>query len=253
MKPSLRIVGLLAAASLAVSACSGDDDATPATSTTPTSTSAPTTAAAPTITTSSTTTTTPLAPTTTTQASDAVGDMTETHQAIVAQLEIARQVSNIPEDAVAYLPDLSNPDPIVALEEAWKFENWLISVNPNPEWLRFYILPDSPYATETDSTLSNWLRNNWRVEDFSDTYYFQNAAVVPIQEVDVPNEVRLGLPPGAAAVIFTEGAGNRTVVDRATDKVVDNWSAYGPDRVLTLLVPTTSGWRLYYSEIGYGD
>jgi hypothetical protein len=250
MKPPLRITGLLAASLLVASACSGGDDVAP-TTTEAAATEATTTTAAPATTTTSTSTTTTFAATTTTAASNAVGDMTETHEAIVAQLEIARQVSSIPEDAAAYLPDLSNPDPIVALEEAWKFENWLISVNPNPEWLRFYVLPDSPYNDEADSTLSNWLRNNWRVEDFSDTYYFEDASVIALDEAEIPREVRLTLPLGAMAVLYVQGAGERTVLDRATNEIVDTWAAYGPNTSLTILVPTESGWRIVYSDSDY--
>ncbi|HSF84215.1 MAG TPA: hypothetical protein VLG28_00975, partial [Acidimicrobiia bacterium] len=108
-------------------------------------------------------------------------------------------------------------------------------------------------ANRTARTLNIWETAAWRVEDFSDTYYFEDPHIVDLGSAEIPDDIRSAITPGAAAIVYTEGAGERTLVDQKSGDLQDTFPAYGPRVALAVLVRTVAGWRVFYTDTSYAD
>ncbi len=137
-----------------------------------TTTAAPTTTVTP-------TTTTSLPPTTTTD-DGLVGDpeaLRETFE------ELERLIAaDITYDEPVPIPDLTNPDPVVALAEAFRFEVWLMENGPHVSWVEGYNYPESPRFRSIGSEIGLWYRTDTMLPGIVDRYEFVNGEVVPIDE-----------------------------------------------------------------------
>ncbi len=131
-----------------LAACSSGEasetSAAPAPSTT--TTAAPTTTVTP-------ATTTSLPPTTTTD-DGLIGDPEALRESFE---ELERLIAaDITYDEPVPIPDLTNPDPVVALAEAFRFEVWLMENGPHVSWVEGYNYPESPRFRSAGSDFIRW-------------------------------------------------------------------------------------------------
>ena len=158
---------------LALTACSGGDATDTSAAVAPTTTTGvPTTTMPPATTTS--------LPTTTTTDDGVVGDP-EALQASFEELE-RLIAADITYDEPVPIPDLTNPDPVVALAEAFRFEVWLMEHGPHSSWAALYNIPGSPREGSVASDLGLWGLTETRFPGIVDTYQFVAGDVVPIDQ-----------------------------------------------------------------------
>ena len=78
--------------------------------------------------------------------------------------ELERLISaDITYDEPVPIPDLTNPDPVVALAEAFRFEVWLMENGPHSAWADGYNYPDSPRRRSAITNLNRWFRTEHAV------------------------------------------------------------------------------------------
>lgn len=227
-----------------VAACSeaGADTTTtaaepPATTTT---TSPPPTTAPP-------VTSTTAASTTTTIDTGLVGDP----DALIAMIEQTRGFA-LGEGETQYegvaipYPDLTNPDPVVALREAWSFEAWLMDTGPFIGFLDAHNYPEGPRRRDAGSDFIYWDLENLRLVGLANSYSLTSAEVVPLESADMLEPERIEVPPSSVAVAYTDRGGPYQVIDTETGQVIEEVAAY-EDTGVAVLVPTEVGWQLYWA------
>lgn len=231
---------------LTASACSGTPDPTT------TATAAPTTIAAPTTTTSApTTTTTPATTTTqaptTTLAQEAVGDP-ELLQAMIddiaqAWFGVDAAVAGVP------IPDLTNPDPVVAVGDIYRLDAWLAQ-SPDTwgeEWVAVFTGADTPARTELGNVYSSRLLGNEIAVNRGDPWAFHGGRVVDIAETSLSLPEVTALPSDAVGVVFHSSIGPYEFVDADTGEVRETqpgWDA--DDEWLVVVAPSPHGWVLHH-------
>ena len=154
-----------------VGACSGGDEgaATTVAADLTTTSSAPST---------STTTTSPPASTappeeTTTSVPGQVGDPEALRQSFE---ELERLISaDITYDEPVPIPDLTNPDPVVALAEAFRFEVWLMENGPHSSWAEAYNYSDGSARRIGGDRFRLWYLTETKFPGIVDTYEFDAA------------------------------------------------------------------------------
>ena len=111
-------------------------------------------------------TTTSLPPTTTTD-DGLIGDpeaLRETFE------ELERLIAaDITYDEPVPIPDLTNPDPVVALAEAFRFEVWLMENGPHVSWVEGYNYPESPRFRSAGSDMIRWFDTETRFAGIVDS------------------------------------------------------------------------------------
>ena len=147
----VRIRGMLVSLLVLASACTTSDTA-PTTSVG----ASPTTTAAATTTVGPETTTTAAAPA---PASTAAPDQVGSREVMLQEMRAAWEANQFTYDwpfEDAYIPDLQNPDPLVALEELIVFADWLAMNGGNDLWWDVITVQDSPAYSFWRSALSTF-------------------------------------------------------------------------------------------------
>lgn|GEM_PF-4740310 len=222
------------------SACTGSEAAVtttvPLPGPTSTTSSPTTTAVQPTTTAALTTTTAPNGP---------VGDP-EALRALIDDQE--RLISSeITYDTPIPIPDLTNPDPVVALAEAFGFEVWLMENGPFVSWAEVYNYPDSPRYRSASTSLGSWYITHTLYPGIVDTYEFASGIVVPLTEVPLTDAQLAALPNGSIAVEFSDKGGPYPRTGGANGEVIEEigpWLGTG----IAVLSPSQTGWQLFYEE-----
>ena len=131
---------LVVVVTLMAGACSGGEEVAPSTPAptiaTPTTTTVTSTTVAPPTTTTTAATTTVL--------SDQVGSPEALEALIAGIVEELRFAYPDIVDAEVPIPDLTNPDPVVAVEELNRFGQWVNANYPANEWNQVRAYPESP-------------------------------------------------------------------------------------------------------------
>ena len=241
----------VAAVALIAGACSGDDavDATLPPSTTAATT---TTTAAPTTTTSAPTTTAAATTTTTAAPTDTVGSPQALAELIATiQQELAGVYPDIV-DAEIPIPDLTNPDPVVAAEELNKFGQWVNANYPANEWNQVRAHVGSP--TEDLLELANetlyfsqqrWVRHG-------DPWVFYGGRRVDLEGVDLPTDLADAMPASVIGVAYESSSGVIDIVDASTGEKLDDFGGWSRRTSLELLVATSLGWRSWGTVTEFG-
>lgn len=230
-------VALVLAAALVMSACSGSStESSTTTSTSSTTTTSTTSTTSPTSTSTSTTTTS--------LATGLVGDPALVEQAIDDAAIGVEEIFGVPREEIPS-PDLTNPDPLVAMREILEFDIWVFQNAPRRGLIEVYTDPLTP-AWETLFTV---------VERLSpDTVVFDDGGGLTISEIRlasseeaalVPDEVREEAPRDVVPVWYVYSASPYSIVDPqgTVRESLDGWT----DRTyLALLAPSPRGWLLHW-------
>ena len=224
---------------LALSACSNSPETTTSQQAAPTS-STTTTSPSTTTTTSSTTTTPPT--TTTTVSGETVGD----------PAALAALVTQINTDFIGYegeipIPDLTNPDPLVGLEEIERFEIWTATNVISTEWYGIHFCPASPALEESQNVALNFQANNWILQT-TESYQFLNPTLISLSDPAVARDIADGAPAGARAIIFEDILPSFDLLDLDDGSIVQTFPATAPTLRVAVVVPTEHGWQLYYES-----
>ncbi len=222
---------------VAIAACSDNPTIT-------TPAAAPTTVPVPTTTAPAPTTT--VAPTTTTSTTVPVSTELVGDPAALAALVEQLNADFIGYDGEIPIPDLTNPDPRVAMEEVHRFDFWSSSARTSAAWLPIHLHTEGPDYEESLSAMNNAVANNWAIRNGGD-YIFERAEVVGLDHPSIPESVRSILPEGAIAVTFFDALPAFSIVDLDDESTVAEIPAGVVDAEIGVLVPTPTGWKLFYS------
>lgn len=184
---------------------------------------------------------------TTTVGDDQVGDA----QALRAEIDEIRDFavsegeSQFEGVAIPY-PDINNPDPVVALKEAWAFEVWLMEIGPYAAFLETYNYPDSVRLSQIGSEFLGFGAQGVRFGDMVGNYEVTGATVVALNEAAMTDDARAGIPQGSVAVAYEDRGGPHQLIDQQTGEVLETIEAYEGSGV-AVLSPSSLGWQLYWS------
>ncbi len=233
---------------LVIAACSGDDAA-------PVTTSGVATTAPPATTTTaspSTTATTPPETTTTEPAGDTVGDPAAL-EALVE--EVTQQVRIVyADDSIEVpVPDLTNPDPVVAAQAINEFDQLVAADVPFRDWLSVTAYEGSPaFAIGVENFDRLLFGNLVRVRPEAG-YEFHGGEVLDFDVSSLPIELVEGMPTDAVGVLYSSSSGPLHLVDRDTGDTVevltDGWANMP---VLKIVVATAGGWREWGTVLDFG-
>jgi len=143
-------------------------------------------------------------------------------------------------------PDLNNPDPVVALSEAWAFEAWLMETGPFIGFVDVYNYPSSPRLREINSDFLQWDGRDLRFDEVVDTYELLTGEVVPLEVAAMSKRARDSVPPGSVAVAYTDRGGPYPLIIAATGEVLETIEGYEGAGVV-VIAPSELGWQLYWS------
>ncbi len=223
---------------LALSACSNSPETTTSQQAAPATTSSTTTTST-TTTTSKTTTTTP--PTTTTTVSgETVGD----------PAALAALVTQINTDFIGYegeipIPDLTNPDPLVALEDLLGFGLWTSQAKTSSSWYQIHYVVDGPAFERDAGAALNAQANNWVLKAEGD------IEIADLELVDLTHPALAGfskgeIPLGSVAMTYRSALPAFTVTDSDDDSVVLESPKQPLELSIIVLTPTDTGWKIFY-------
>ncbi len=145
------------------------------------------------------------------------------------------------------IPDLTNPDPLVAVGELYRFNSWLLEHAASPEWAE--VIAMRPGHAYVDLRLVHEAFRFKRL-DYTGDQVFHAAGLEVIGEPDgvggVPRDVAAGAPPGSVAVSYETSTGPYRSV--GSDGVVyQEFPRF--DLVITVVLsPTESGWKIFWEE-----
>jgi hypothetical protein len=145
------------------------------------------------------------------------------------------------------IPDLTNPDPVVALAEAFRFEVWLMEHGPHVSWVEGYNYPESPRYRSAGSDLIGWYRTQTRYPGIDESYEFVRGEVVPLEQALLSTDQLAALPDGSVAVAFADRGGPYPRIDVSTGDVLEDigrWQGTG----VAVLSPSPTGWMLFDEE-----
>jgi hypothetical protein len=235
----------VAAVALVVGACSGDD-AVDTTLPPPTTVANTTTTAAPTTTTTAAPTTTVASTTTTIAApSDTVGSPQALAELIASiQQELAGSYPDIV-DAEIPIPDLTNPDPVVAVEELNEFGQWINANYPANEWNQVRAFPGSPEEDLFERNNESLYFERQRLVRSGEPWVYHGGEVVALDAVEIPVSTLDGLPANAVAVVYRSSSGPIDVVDAESGDVLEIIDGWTSREALSLLIPTGTGWAFW--------
>jgi hypothetical protein len=205
---------------------------------------APTTSLATATTTPPSSTTTSQPPTTTTD-DGLVGDPEALRESFE---ELERLIAaDVTYDEPVPIPDLTNPDPVVALAEAFRFEVWVMENGPHVSWVEGYNYPESPRFRSAGTDVNLWFMTETRFPGIVDTYHFIRGEVVPIEQALLGEDQLAALPDGSVAVAFRDRGGAYPKINSATGERLEEIGAWAGSGV-AVLVPTPTGWQLFNEE-----
>ncbi len=221
---------------LAVNGCGDTDGTQPTTSAEPSSipatTSPPrtTTSAMPATSTATTVTTTP----------DPTGIFDDAAldaliASIVAELNV--DLGPIP------VPDLINPDPLVAMQELNAFSDWVHTTYPHPAWAQVLTVADAPGRRSWDSALTRIFGDGARFVFLDDGWTWTNYELEP--DVGVSAAFLTQVPENAVIVRYEQEFGDYEIRSLADDEVVAAFEGRGVTRIDLALVPTEFGWQIW--------
>ncbi len=230
----LRCLSLAAFVAL-TSACTGGSATTTTTSTT---------TAAPATTTTSTSTTTP-APTSTTAGLTMVGDPDALRELVddvsVAVLGVGAEEAGVP------VPDLTNGDPLVALEAMMVLDSWIGSTEgaPDARWAEVYTAPGSVAETRIAGYLSRLGERDEILAVSGAPWVFHDARAVHFSYLDL-TDLELSLADGSVAVAFTTSVGPYDFIDAGTGEVASSRQGWDNYEWTAVLSPGPHGWVFAY-------
>jgi hypothetical protein len=225
---------------LVVAACAGDE----ASDTPAPQASTPTVTLATSTTTPPPSTTTSQQPTTTTD-DGLVGDPEALRESFE---ELERLIAaDVTYDEPVPIPDLTNPDPVVALAEAFRFEVWLMENGPHVSWVEGYNYPESPRYRSAGTDVNLWFMTETRFPGIVDSYDFVTGEVVPIERALLSEGQLAALPDGSVAVAFLDRGGPYPKVNSETSETLEEIGAWEGSGV-AVLAPTATGWQLFNEE-----
>jgi hypothetical protein len=229
---------LIASCSNAATTTSTTDAGVQTTSTVPTTTSTSTTIP------TTTPTTTSIPPTTVD--SETVGSP-DVLKALIDEVVAEVGEANLGgRENVPFL-DINNPDPIVAMKSIIAFDVWVITTWPDPPMVNVYTVDGSQARNLYSRGANSFFKGGSRVVYLEQGYQATGYEVASPDEV-LPPEVVESLPLGAVAISYTSSSGPfevRRVEDESTDASSDGWP---PRPVVTVIVPTTYGWQVWYEQ-----
>jgi len=245
-----NIVGCVA---LVGSACSGDDvtattppPVTVAAATTSTSAASTTTTAAPPATTTPATTTTA-----TVDDSGRVGSRDALEAAIASIVEELRLPYPDIVDADVPIPDLTNPDPVVALEELSRFVQWIDANYPANQWTPLTAYPDSPEQDLYELVNETLYFEQRRLIRNGDPWVYHGGEVVDLSTLDLPADTLEGIPATAVGVLYRSSSGPIDVFEVETGNILDTLDGWTQRQSLAVLVPTLTGWTFWDTLLGF--
>ena len=229
---------------ITLSACTSNEAATTTTSGIVTTTAVPTTTAV-----APTTTTTPLDPTTTTLRDGAVGSREALLEAMQPALDSSEVLFGIDKQSVP-VPNLNDPDPLVALEALIEFDFWVFSNATTDSWAGVLAVPDSPNWSEYLSGF-NSLAGRVAVFDAGEAKPFEIIELRLATEdeiAQVPTEVLSAA--GADSVVALErlSLAPHTLRVAGRPELDLERTGYAARETITVLTPTEIGWQYYWDS-----
>lgn len=145
------------------------------------------------------------------------------------------------------VPDLTNGDPVVALEGMMTLDTWL-GVTPgaaDPRWAEVYAAPGSTAEGRIAGYFGRLRDRNDIVVERGDPWVFHEGRVVDISHLDL-TDLELSLPAGAVAVAFTTSVGPYDFVDAETGEVASSRPGWHNQEWTAVLEPGPHGWVFSY-------
>lgn len=183
---------------------------------------------------------------------DSVGDPALLAQQVADALQEAQEIYE--DDTIeAPVPDLTNPDPLVALQELTAFGQLVNAQAPLRSWTPILMYPGSP-AEELDLDLAdaNFFDGFIRTR-LEDPFEYVTLEIVDISAISLPSETAAGIPSDAVAIIATSNSGPLVLVRRESGEVAREVNAGWNDlQTLTIIAPTDAGWREWDTVVEFG-
>ena len=200
-------------------------------------------------TTSPPTTTNTSEATTTAPATEAVGSA----EALEAQVEGAREllVRLYPDSEAEDLPvpDLTNPDPLIAMRELLLFELAALEAGSISDYADILSQQRTQANDSYRRTLNTFENGGYRFRLLGE---YEIIDVVSVELADIValagDQIVADAPNGAAYVRYTTSSGPYNIVNR-DEEVVRAEDGWAPRTLSAILSPTSSGWKYYWAEM----
>lgn len=235
------VVGLTAL----LSACTSNDAPQAASTVAPTT--VPPTTTTPTTLIPSTTTT---RPETTTTIEGQVGSREALGEAMQQAVEASEALFGVDPSSVS-VPNLTDPDPVVALEALLHLDFWVYRHAPVEEWASILAEPQSPDWTLYRRLLATQGFRTAAFEgDIAEPFKILEARLATPQEIEaIPADVLAKAGPAAASLVFRTAMAAHTLMD-SEEPGLDEERAGWEDRTqVGILVPTDIGWQFFWSQV----
>jgi len=154
-------------------------------------------------------------------------------------------------DADVPIPDLTNPDPVVAVEELNRFVQWIDANYPANQWNQLIAYPESPAQDLSELVNETLYFEQRRLVRNGDPWVYHGGEVVEISSLDLPADTLEGIPATAVGVLYRSSSGPIDVFEVETGNILDTLDGYEQAQDLTILVPTITGWTFWQTLLDF--
>ncbi len=200
--------------------------------------------------TTSTTSTTVTTTTTTTGPTESTTTTTTDPTAIFDETALVSLIDSIVADlgiedlGPVPIPDLTNPDPVIAAQERNDFSDWVHTTYPHPAWAAVLTAADSPARRNWEGSLARIFGDGAKFVFVDEAWTWTNYREVPDDEVD-DLAFRLTLPRERVFVAADMVFGDYEIRSLDDDEVLSSHAGQTAPGLLFVLVATEFGWQAW--------